>query len=505
MFLALAFAFAPSLGAAPSIVHSGLECIAPSRFAVVLSGIDPESEIQTAKVYFRSELYPDFYYVVMKLEGERFVGILPQAAPSTPRVIYYLEAVDQAFDSVRSEEFAPVVGECDDDPALAYLAGGTPEIVVGATTAGAATLPPGFAAAGIVGTIASTGVASGIGGGIGTGVAVAGAAGAAGAAAAVVVAGQGEASTSTAAAAPPTSSVTTSTPAGGGPSSTSPTTSVGASPTTSISNTTTVPGGSTTTSTPGGSTSSTTTTTTGGSTTSTTTSSSSTTTSPSSTTTTTVSPLNADCFTVEIKGPCDVKVNAKCVDDPVDRYDWVLDTQNKFQRIDIIDGKKEEKHKWSSAVCSQNESITFRLTVYRGGFSSTAEKTVLVPASLTVGPGLQPVELRMDTRLEIASPDDRSRVRIQVDGRLAGAIVAGQPLSVRMLLSPGPHEIEGVVLRSPGESGLWSLDFSGTSAFREGTLRVLQGTVLAMGQRTVTFRLSGQPEERLRLRFELQP
>jgi hypothetical protein len=121
------------------------------------------------------------------------------------------------------------------------------------------------------------------------------------------------------------------------------------------------------------------------------------------------------------------------------------------------------------------------------------------------GPGSQPVELRMETRLELASPDDRSRVRILIDGRVAGAVVAGQPLSVRTLLSPGPHEIEGVVLRSPGAPGLWSLDFGGTSGFQEGSLRVVQGSVLAMGQRTITFRLSGQPEERLRLRFELQP
>ena len=122
---ALSVVYAPPIGAAPTIVHAGLECIAPGRFAIVLSGIDPGSEIQTAKVHFRSELYPDFYYVAMKLEGDRFVGILPQAAPSTPRVIYYLEAIDQAFESVRSEEFGPVVGECDDDPALGSFPGGS--------------------------------------------------------------------------------------------------------------------------------------------------------------------------------------------------------------------------------------------------------------------------------------------------------------------------------------------------------------------------------------------
>ena len=53
-------ACARALAAEPTIVHAGLECIAPGRFAVVLSGIDPESEVQAAKVYFRSALLSGF-------------------------------------------------------------------------------------------------------------------------------------------------------------------------------------------------------------------------------------------------------------------------------------------------------------------------------------------------------------------------------------------------------------------------------------------------------------
>jgi hypothetical protein len=502
--LALILGFAPALSAEPTIVHAGLECIAPGRFAVVLSGIDPELEIQTAKVFFRSELYADFYWVTMKHQGGRFIGILPQASPETPRVIYYLEAVDQTFAGVRSEEFDPVVGDCDEDPALPYLAGGTPEIVVGATTAGAAALPPGFAAAGIVGTIAATGIASSVGAGVGTGVVIAGAAGAA----AVVVVAQGQGSTSTiVGAAPPSSSVTTSASSSG--NSTSSTTSIAPGPTTSASSTTTTILGGTTT-VPGGS-SSTTTTVSGSSTTTsvgpttTSTSSSSTTTSSISTTTTTVSSLNASCFTVEIKGPCHVHVHAECVSEPVDRYDWVLDTQNKFKRIDIRDGKKEEHQDWKKSECDQSQSITFRLTVFRGSESSTAEKTVHVPSSLQSVQASEPLDLSLETRLELASPDNRSRGRILIDGRLSGTVVGGQASSVRTRLSPGAHELEAVVKRSPGEPGLWNFDFSASPAFQGGSLRVLQGNVLTMGPSTVTFRLGGEPEEHLRLRFELAP
>ena len=105
VLFALAVAVARETASAPTLVHAGLECIAPGRFAVVLSGIDPSAEIQTAKVYFRSQLYPDFYWVAMTYEEGRFVAILPQATPETPRVIYYLEAIDQAFEV--SNRYAP--------------------------------------------------------------------------------------------------------------------------------------------------------------------------------------------------------------------------------------------------------------------------------------------------------------------------------------------------------------------------------------------------------------
>ncbi len=461
-FLALGLSFAPPLAAAPTIVHVGLECIAPGRYAVVLSGIEPPGDVQSAKVYFRSELYPDFYYVPMEREGDRFVAFLPQADPSTPRVIYYLEAVDQSFKSVRSEEFAPVIGECEDDPALAHLTGETPEILVGSTAAGASAIPPGFAAAGIIGTIASTGVASAVASGIGTGVAVAGVAGAAGAAGAVVVATQGPASTTT--------SVAPSTPR---PTSTTTTTSAGPSTTTSVPAATTTSAGPTTTS-------------------------------SSTTTTSAAPPLDASCFTVELKKSCHVKADAKCVRLPVDRYAWVLDTQNKFRRIDIPNGDVVANHNWTSAECAQDESITFRLTVYRGSSSSTAEKTLLVPANLMAEPPSELSELSLEARLELPSPDDRSRVRLLLDGRLVGALITGQPLSFRTSLGPGAHEIEAVVVRTPGSPGLLRLDLNRTPGLREGSLSIVQGNVLTAGPRALTLRIGSAPEERFRVRFELE-
>ena len=239
-------AIGPGLSAQPSIDHAALECIAPGQFAVVLSGIDPGEELQTAKVYFRSSLYPDFYYVEMTYEEGRYVGILPQVSPETPRVVYYLEAIDSVFNSTRSHEFDPPVKDpCDDDPAAAYLLGANPGIVVGVTTAAQSALPPGFSAVGIIGTITAAGASAGVGGGVSTGVVVA-AAGAAGVAGGVVATQPEEepAMTTAIADAPPPEATT----------SVAPTTTVGTTSTvlpgqttTTVVTTTTTPGPSTTT------------------------------------------------------------------------------------------------------------------------------------------------------------------------------------------------------------------------------------------------------------------
>jgi hypothetical protein len=98
-------ALCSNLGAQPSIEHAGLECIEPGHFAMVLSGIDPENDVETAKVYFRSSVYPDFYYVEMTRENDSFAGVLPQVSPETTEIVYYVEAVDTVFNMARSSEF----------------------------------------------------------------------------------------------------------------------------------------------------------------------------------------------------------------------------------------------------------------------------------------------------------------------------------------------------------------------------------------------------------------
>jgi hypothetical protein len=157
------------------IEHPGIECLTHEHFPRVDAGIRPGDKVQTSRVYFRSDKYPDFYYVEMTKEHptiDDFQGILPKPGPETERLIYYLESVDTGFNSLQTVEFAPPVidaEECRRKGAPAWFEG-DPSIVVGATTPGAAAIPPGFQAIGITGFVNSLGVLSTIGGAAGGGV-----------------------------------------------------------------------------------------------------------------------------------------------------------------------------------------------------------------------------------------------------------------------------------------------------------------------------------------------
>ncbi len=170
----------PAVGdVAPSmptgIEHPGIECLTQDHYPRVDAGIRPGDEVQTSRVYFRSDKYADFYYIEMTKEHptiDDFQGILPKPGPETERIIYYLESVDTNFDNLQTPEFAPEVidaEECRRRGAPAWFEG-EPSIVVGATTPGAAAIPPGVQAVGITGFLNSLGVLTTIGGGAAGGV-----------------------------------------------------------------------------------------------------------------------------------------------------------------------------------------------------------------------------------------------------------------------------------------------------------------------------------------------
>ena len=257
-FLALvALLPAPCWGRVPSpqgpeILHHPIECWPQDEFLLLRATFRPASDIQTAKVYFRSDKYPDFYYVVLNRDSRgQASAVMPKPGPDTTGVIYYLEGVSLGFTAGRSAEWNARVADPNEckrrDPEMMLFNGEQPNITVGATQAGLPQVPPGFQAVGITKFINAAGVVGHVGGG-GLGVKIGLAAGGAAAAIFALTSGGDGSSTSTTPGAVISSSTTSSVPVGN-TTSTSTTTIGGGGSTTTIvgGSTTTVVGGSTTT------------------------------------------------------------------------------------------------------------------------------------------------------------------------------------------------------------------------------------------------------------------
>ena len=458
-------------GAQPTIEHAGLGCARPGEFVVVLSQIAPSGHIATARVFFRSSLYPDFYYVDMEEEGGQYVGILPQPSDQTPEVIYYVEVLDTGFQGATSPEYhAKVEERCLPDPAaVAYVPGGATAITVGATVAGAVAIPPGFAATGIVGTVAVVGSGGGIGAGTAVAVGAAAAAGAAGTAAAVSSGG----------------SATTTTPAAS-------TTSIAVG-----SPTTTVSGGATTTSVSGGPT----TTTAMATTTTTTVPPSSTTTSSEPKTTTTVGggALDASCFQIVPLGPCQVRLDASCVAPPVDRYEWTLDLNDRWKKVQFNDGPPVLTYTWKPSDCGKDASLRFKLKVRRGSKSSTFAQNAFIKGDELRAPQNAPLRVRFRARLVLESGTGPGR--ILVNGVFVGDVASGPPFELEARAKSGRNTLTAFLPRPQSASGWWRFDFSGTPHLVPDSLRVRAGRVLAQGPDALVL----EPAGRIELVFELAP
>jgi hypothetical protein len=140
----------------------------------------PAANLARARVYFRPEGTPSWYYVEMKSDQPCFAGVLPRPGKKLvgKKIEYYVEGQDKSFNAGRTAEYGPVVvqnaQECKKEaPVAPFLNNATVAVFPG--------LPAGFVGGGI-GTAAIVGVA---------------AAGAAAAGTAAVVASNGNDTTTT--------------------------------------------------------------------------------------------------------------------------------------------------------------------------------------------------------------------------------------------------------------------------------------------------------------------
>ncbi len=142
------------------------ECFIRVPYPLVEALIQPQEEVQIAKVYFRAVQGPHFYAIEMAwaTDPAGYEAVLPVPGPDTAQVLYYVEAITPDFNAARTAEYTVDVvkeGECDER----LFGGDDPEIVIYATEEGAPALPIGFLAVGVAAAVTAGGVSTAVGAG----------------------------------------------------------------------------------------------------------------------------------------------------------------------------------------------------------------------------------------------------------------------------------------------------------------------------------------------------
>ena len=521
-----------------------IECWYHSDFPTLTALVDPSEEIVNSRLYFRCSLFQDYYFVDLKIEGGVFTAVAPQAEETCPLVHYYVEAVTRDFMSVRTPERVAEVTSANEcrrrHPAAASFLGEDPQILLGSTSAGPA-LAPGFKSVGVSAFMSATGsvVASSAGAAGGSSAAIIAGVAAGGAAVGVgvLVAGDSDSTTSQPAAImlspppppppppPPVTVPPTSPPAQlkacvrfdpinaivdvnerlvvdgrcseGGDALTY-TYDLGdgrikegqafivvvySTPGTyklqlTVRNAATTFAGARR---------------------------------PDEDTITRTVRVRQDlvadfdAYNVDVES-CHAEFDASPSSGDIAQYRWELDINNDFGEGVIRTSGKIVRHRWTAKECFRAEGkMTTRLTVVGpDGVTETVTKQVNVFGErlpeATIAPAL---ETSLTT--QFVGLDRSVRVAAQVilaDGRSQPVSVGG-PSIFRYRGTRGLNAIDGVVMAPLEEPVMWRFDFSQSSHFVPGSLRLVSGTAVSSDGRSIVVRMSGRPGERVRIEYEL--
>src|SRR5512143_2338272 len=156
---------APSPGSAENAVvavaiqHERVHCVVAGKFPQLDACFEPAALVARARVYFKAEGGPEWYYVEMKPEASCFRGTLPRPKKSLKRLRYYVAVTDEDFAESRTEEYAAAVVASE----KACTIGAVAPYVTTATVvvSGAAALPAGFAGAGLLAGAGTTAAVTG--------------------------------------------------------------------------------------------------------------------------------------------------------------------------------------------------------------------------------------------------------------------------------------------------------------------------------------------------------
>ncbi len=160
---------APEGGAA--IKFDKVECLLAGQYPLFNAGLEPDEIVARARVFFRSAQSDEWFFVEMSQTPEGpFQGKLPRPRLEASPITYYIQATTTNFVDSQSVEIEAIVVQSKDECGDKFLAplGAPGPVQVFSAQSGAAIVPAGFAAgglltAGVVAAIVGGAAAIGVG------------------------------------------------------------------------------------------------------------------------------------------------------------------------------------------------------------------------------------------------------------------------------------------------------------------------------------------------------
>ena len=111
-------AAAPAWSEPPSVEHQPSPCTLPEKPASLCATITDDGQVAAARIYFRPAGDKFYSFVDMKFGGLSFCGTLPAPREGKVQAIeYYVQAVDDQYESQRTSTFnLEVKADCEFPP-----------------------------------------------------------------------------------------------------------------------------------------------------------------------------------------------------------------------------------------------------------------------------------------------------------------------------------------------------------------------------------------------------
>ena len=154
--------------------------------------------------------------------------------------------------------------------------------------------------------------------------------------------------------------------------------------------------------------------------------------------------------------------------------------------------------------CSGSPNITVQLTVV-GSLGQTDARSQGVRIDLRTSGERDGLRTSFTSSLAVPTHETGARGFIVLNNARVDASSSPTPVNHVFRGLVGQNTLEAYTETEIRGDGFWRFDFSSADHLTPGSLRVETGTVASMDGRSIVFRLSGSPGERVRFTFELTP